>query len=713
MKNRKMLRRMSVKCAAAIMAAALIMSSAAVPLAFPVTAYAETEHEDDGSVRVYSEGEDETDNVGVVEADAAGKAALSVDNRFGGAELTVTAGNVENVNPNGGGLEAEAAENGKNVISLTGSELRGEQYSLSAKANDGGSNTVSIECKTGKIQVTADNSGSNTVKEKGRVDETGADSVNAKSDNSGSNTVDLDGGVNTVSATADNSGNNTIATGGNAGEITAKAENSGTNTVSVAGGILNLEANADTKGSNTVNIKGDANGLIKVTVLGGGSNTVNVGGNVGIGVIAASKSTSGENNVLVGGDVGSSGSTAGVIISDRTGENHIVIEGTVKGSRVGVAIQENEDNPLPKDTLTVWKIEKHSDGAVAGRPEGGGFVRDTKAEETIQYIIKVAEPEAGAALRATDANGNALNTTKGTGGKELEWAYEGDTVLLKIDLQEGYEIVGAYGDEGQAKELQKDGQGNYYIKVPKGGGVLLSVKVIQTPSTGSTSESDDHGSTSASEPFVQQDTTEGKVQVPGGAGNSKADEKTIEQYSKEDIPWFITNILEQYAFFGGYQAKIKSAVLSGFTLAGEAEARKQATIAGLANVMANRYGLTGTDATDYIDRFIALYTAWLKTNPSGDVFTEYIVNSIAINAMNSNEAVVPIPTPDPSPDKPDSVEATGVAVPVSEEDQLQVADNAAVQIAADGSLAGTSDTGADAVVFGTQTGGSAIRQETG
>ena len=51
---------------------------------------------------------------------------------------------------------------------------------------------------------------------------------------------------------------------------------------------------------------------------------------------------------------------------------------------------------------------------------------------------------------------SALNTVTGIDGKSLEWAYEGDTVLLKIDLQEGYDLLGAYGDDGKVNALLKD-----------------------------------------------------------------------------------------------------------------------------------------------------------------------------------------------------------------------------------------------------------------
>ena len=68
----------------------------------------------------------------------------------------------------------------------------------------------------------------------------------------------------------------------------------------------------------------------------------------------------------------------------------------------------------------------------------------------------------------------------GGGTREYEGyqvANEGDTVTMKLTIPEGFEVAGAYGDEGQEWPLSKDAGGNYYLSVPRGGGVMLSVKL--------------------------------------------------------------------------------------------------------------------------------------------------------------------------------------------------------------------------------------------
>ena len=88
-------------------------------------------------------------------------------------------------------------------------------------------------------------------------------------------------------------------------------------------------------------------------------------------------------------------------------------------------------------------------------------------EESIRYIIKVAQPEEGDLLSAVGADGSELETSFG-----LPVAFEGDVVILKA--AEGYDIVAAYNGE---EALQVNESGDYYVVVPKGGGVMLSAEL--------------------------------------------------------------------------------------------------------------------------------------------------------------------------------------------------------------------------------------------
>ena len=48
---------------------------------------------------------------------------------------------------------------------------------------------------------------------------------------------------------------------------------------------------------------------------------------------------------------------------------------------------------------------------------------------------------------------------------------------MKVDLEPGYVLVGAYGDAGKQIPLSQDADGNWYLQVPKGGGVMLNAVV--------------------------------------------------------------------------------------------------------------------------------------------------------------------------------------------------------------------------------------------
>ena len=176
-------------------------------------------------------------------------------------------------------------------------------------------------------------------------------------------------------------------------------------------------------------------------------------------------------------------------VSDDMEESSIdvLVTGTITGEDYGVVLDNTQgyETDSSNFTLTVWQIVPNDDGAVAATytdnidqlPDGVGdieysYAEDEDFEKTIKYIIKVEQPSEGGTVSATDADGNALETSH-----DYDVAYEGDTVLLKVNLEDGYRILAAYNGEGQETELLMDSDGNYYVVVPKGGGVYLSVEL--------------------------------------------------------------------------------------------------------------------------------------------------------------------------------------------------------------------------------------------
>lgn len=150
----------------------------------------------------------------------------------------------------------------------------------------------------------------------------------------------------------------------------------------------------------------------------------------------------------------------------------VLITGTLSGGESAVLLMDDGtiDNNL---TLTVWAVEVGEDGTIA-KSESRDETKD-KAEEfekNIKYIIKVEQPEKGGMLSAVSEFGEPLEKSH-----DYDVALEGEKVLLKVDLEEGYKVVAAYNGDGEKVPLLQDAEGNYYVEVPKGGGVYLTAEL--------------------------------------------------------------------------------------------------------------------------------------------------------------------------------------------------------------------------------------------
>ena len=193
----------------------------------------------------------------------------------------------------------------------------------------------------------------------------------------------------------------------------------------------------------------------------------------GINITMAEQGT-GTSEVIVHGDL-----NAGVygvqaltqIDSDVVSD--ILVDGTLNGDEHAIVINEM----TTKDNLkvTVYEIKLDEDGnAVVGKNSPGetyvnGNTREL--ESSIMYIIKVQQPSEGATLTAVKEDGSPLDQSHG-----LDVAREGDVVLMRVDVAPGYHVTGAYSVDGHELDIyEKDGQ--YYVEVPKGGGVYISARV--------------------------------------------------------------------------------------------------------------------------------------------------------------------------------------------------------------------------------------------
>ncbi len=352
-------------------------------------------------------------------------------------------------------------------------------------------NQHKAEVKTGNVTgseatavvIRTDSQGNVDLTVDGKTESKGVDLLSVAKGNSDV-TVRLDGEVksdNTGIIAMSGSFNNTRSI-----DVDPSAEPDKSMTAIMVDGDINagqvgVMAVAAKSGQTLLNIKGNVSAnssvALSTTALYGGYNDIAVKGNVTAGgspaVSMQADEDAAHNNIVIGGDV-KAGDLGVLMTADGNGtKNEIVIEGTLSAEKTAVA-----SNDSSKNTITVWKIETADDSMPFATTTDGGatLVQDESVEQNIQYIIRVNQTE-GATLKATDANGNPLATVTGIDGRALEYAHEGEKVLLKIDVDDHYRLDAAYGDDGRQLELVKDGNGNYYINVPKYGGVSFSVKL--------------------------------------------------------------------------------------------------------------------------------------------------------------------------------------------------------------------------------------------
>ena len=176
----------------------------------------------------------------------------------------------------------------------------------------------------------------------------------------------------------------------------------------------------------------------------------------------------GTTQIVIGRDVISDGN--GVELS-AAGEERtdLIIDGSLVATG-GTSVVLKDDTSLGDNlTLTVWEMTADKDGDYVKREEydettdSKKLVADREAEKAIQYIIRVDPSQEGIIH---------TNGTRDYKGRDV--ANEGDIIVLKIDVPAGLMIDEVYGDQAHNKLIQ-DSYGNYFMIVPRGGGVLFSV----------------------------------------------------------------------------------------------------------------------------------------------------------------------------------------------------------------------------------------------
>lgn len=309
-------------------------------------------------------------------------------------------------------------------------------------------------------------------------------------------------------------------------------------------GTTNISVGGDITSGNNLGVSVSDSGKSEADLSVGG-NVLSAGEGIGANGIRISAYDNSQANVSVEGDVRTS-SEEGIGLSVYSRDNSMVdvlVAGTIAGDQVGVSLGETgsdeEGNRYSDPTtaenfkLTVWQIElneedhavESTNNRLADLGEVGTVIKERETvygeieqefEQSILYIIKVEQPVEGATLQATDANGKPLEKSH-----DYEVAHEGETVLMKVNIQSGFELLGAYNGLGEKVPLLRDKTGNFYIEVPKGGGVYLSAQLGRIPAASTPEHQENHENTNKK---PAQTTYNAAYSIPNTGGT---DEFTI------------------------------------------------------------------------------------------------------------------------------------------------------------------------------------------
>lgn len=174
-------------------------------------------------------------------------------------------------------------------------------------------------------------------------------------------------------------------------------------------------------------------------------------------------------SVRIEGDVTAAETGVKIDLDNDKSKIDVIVDGALSGKTQSVLV--SEDTISDNLTLTVWEITPNKDGNLVEREtEDGKTKADKDLEKKIQYIIRIEPTQA------------EYITTQGTTAYEgYNVAGEGDTVTLKLSIPAGRRVVNAFNGTDSKVSLLVDADGNYYLEVPRGGGVMLSLELEVIP----------------------------------------------------------------------------------------------------------------------------------------------------------------------------------------------------------------------------------------
>lgn len=238
--------------------------------------------------------------------------------------------------------------------------------------------------------------------------------------------------------------------------------------VSNTSGSVNIEVNGSVTGEPYYCIyleqanKGTTNVTVKGDVIS--SNSI-MNHTVGARLEPKEK---GKTNLVIDGDIITDEVGIYFLPDNENATADVLVGGTINTQYYPVLVSGSDDYFANCLSLTAWRIIPNVKGEVAYFRKNNTAVNKEEFDKKIMYIIKVEQPTEGGKISLTDKNGNALATSH-----DYEVANEGD--IVKINPEKGYKLTAVYnGVDGNKLDVIPDSDGNYYVQVPKGGGVYLT-----------------------------------------------------------------------------------------------------------------------------------------------------------------------------------------------------------------------------------------------
>ena len=480
MKRKKMYRRLSAAAGTAVALAA--------SLAMPLTAQAKVDgYTFEVEVHAESEGASLTDGKAISTTTGYGLGVQATN----GYTATIDVGDVTATNATGYGRAAELLSRSKGTVeaNLGNVETGGSGYvsGLSAYAWGG---TTSVTA--GKIKSTIDegrggysfamqangNNGGDLTVTVGDVD-SASNGIDFGISGDGSKAKITTGNIEAGKAGGTGGWNNVSSSGGaemfaelgnvsseTRDGLTVQASDNGS-TVVVTGSITSPKKalNLNSHGGSLVAL--ETGNLTSTDDCGiyawGGSGKngdfvmVNVDGDIyanGTGIVAGQAG-----KYLVYGDV-TSVESDGVFFGDGSEHTAVLVTGTLKAGRNGVAGLSNADVRNNAD-LTVWKISAGED-MFSG--DDGTFAKK------VYYIVKKKEGQEDL-IKVTKKDDSALDKDFG-----YEVANEGDRIYVTAESDDSCVKYKAYNGTGSDKKALPEDSKGYYLDVEAGGGIYLSVE---------------------------------------------------------------------------------------------------------------------------------------------------------------------------------------------------------------------------------------------